>query len=374
MNYIPLVLGLLLCIAGSISIISGYDIVTIERGWTEVIAGTTALTGGVIALSLWVVLRQLSALAKLYQGPSIAEHALDIFDVAAAPPADFGFAHPANVAAETPLTSALNPTPPLDTPKSFHFPIRVKSPEIATSDAISAADSKLDQAVADAALLDEEIEAAARSATNRPANRFAFKAKDHPIRPRPNLFRDKKAEASAEPVISEAKAPAVIEPAPTPADEKNSPSLPSVPSLDDIWQRVAEEIEKPILSEANLSAAPREKHFETSEVKPEEAASSVFERASENAPQDAEPESAPQAEAATAHPDDVIVTDAEPHVTQDIPASPSVIGSYEADGTTYVMFADGSIDARSEAGVYHFTSMAHLKAYIEDKQATPAET
>ena len=50
-------------------------------------------------------------------------------------------------------------------------------------------------------------------------------------------------------------------------------------------------------------------------------------------------------------------------------AETAVIGRYEAEGTAYLMFDDGSIEAQSEAGVFHFASMAELKAFIEDRQA-----
>jgi hypothetical protein len=50
-------------------------------------------------------------------------------------------------------------------------------------------------------------------------------------------------------------------------------------------------------------------------------------------------------------------------------AEPAVIGRYEAEGTAYLMFDDGSIEAQSEAGIFRFASMAELKAFIEDKQA-----
>lgn len=48
---------------------------------------------------------------------------------------------------------------------------------------------------------------------------------------------------------------------------------------------------------------------------------------------------------------------------------PAVIGRYEAEGTTYIMFADGSIEAQSERGVARFKSMAELKAYFETQEA-----
>ena len=47
---------------------------------------------------------------------------------------------------------------------------------------------------------------------------------------------------------------------------------------------------------------------------------------------------------------------------------PAVIGRYKAGTTSYIMFADGSIEAESEAGVFRFGSMAELKAFIEQGQ------
>jgi hypothetical protein len=43
----------------------------------------------------------------------------------------------------------------------------------------------------------------------------------------------------------------------------------------------------------------------------------------------------------------------------------AIVGRYESEGTSYVMYADGSIEARSERGVFHFQSMADLKAFME---------
>jgi hypothetical protein len=43
----------------------------------------------------------------------------------------------------------------------------------------------------------------------------------------------------------------------------------------------------------------------------------------------------------------------------------AIVGRYESEGTSYVMYADGSIEARSERGVFHFRSMAELKAFME---------
>lgn len=46
-------------------------------------------------------------------------------------------------------------------------------------------------------------------------------------------------------------------------------------------------------------------------------------------------------------------------------AEPSVVGRYEAQGTSYVMYSDGSIDAETETGSFRFASLAELKKFIE---------
>lgn len=44
---------------------------------------------------------------------------------------------------------------------------------------------------------------------------------------------------------------------------------------------------------------------------------------------------------------------------------PAIMGQYEANGARYVMYVDGSIDAETSHGVYHFKSMDELKRFIE---------
>jgi hypothetical protein len=50
------------------------------------------------------------------------------------------------------------------------------------------------------------------------------------------------------------------------------------------------------------------------------------------------------------------------------PSEPAVIGRYTSGNTTYVMFADGSIEAETPNGVLHFASLADLKVYVEGGQ------
>jgi hypothetical protein len=47
------------------------------------------------------------------------------------------------------------------------------------------------------------------------------------------------------------------------------------------------------------------------------------------------------------------------------PEQPEIIGRYEVEGTEYVMYVDGSIDALTEDGVLRFRSLADLKAFFQ---------
>ena len=67
MSYVVFVLGILLTAAGGLSIYDGFDIIQLERGWTEVIAGTTAIAGGIMTMALGLILRRLEFCAIFTQ-------------------------------------------------------------------------------------------------------------------------------------------------------------------------------------------------------------------------------------------------------------------------------------------------------------------
>ena len=64
--------------------------------------------------------------------------------------------------------------------------------------------------------------------------------------------------------------------------------------------------------------------------------------------------------------------DGQPHAAEPVggapPSEPAVIGRYTSGNTTYVMFADGSIEAETPNGVLRFASLADLKVYVEGGQ------
>src|SRR5579863_658777 len=66
MKYALFVLGMILIVVGGYFLFSGANIIEVERGWASVIAGTTALTGGVITLGLAGVVKSLEDLRRLW--------------------------------------------------------------------------------------------------------------------------------------------------------------------------------------------------------------------------------------------------------------------------------------------------------------------
>ena len=50
--------------------------------------------------------------------------------------------------------------------------------------------------------------------------------------------------------------------------------------------------------------------------------------------------------------------------------APTVVGRYEANGASYVLFSDGTIEVETDTGTHSFASMAALKDHIERQDAS----
>jgi hypothetical protein len=147
MNRLVLALGVLLALAGAYFIYAGSGIIQIERGWTQVISGTVALTGGIVTIALAAVLDRLDALVGLRSEtarPAEAPRPAPKRETVAKPqfsPAPVAAAiGPLSIAENIPETSPFEPPPisPLaDEPeRAFREPVRAE-PEF--SDAPTAA-------------------------------------------------------------------------------------------------------------------------------------------------------------------------------------------------------------------------------------------
>ena len=87
MRWLIYALGVALALAGAASIVSGGPYIRIESGWTEVIAGTTALSAGIMTLGLGAILSALRRLEAgvVGNGSSVLQHSPDVAIRAAEP-------------------------------------------------------------------------------------------------------------------------------------------------------------------------------------------------------------------------------------------------------------------------------------------------
>lgn len=81
MRWLIFALGVVLALSGATSIVSGVPYIRMEFGWTEVIAGTTAVSGGIITLALAAVLGALRRLEMRF-AENTSSAMRDIPDVA----------------------------------------------------------------------------------------------------------------------------------------------------------------------------------------------------------------------------------------------------------------------------------------------------
>ncbi|MGH6835461.1 MAG: hypothetical protein ACREC9_07920 [Methylocella sp.] len=378
MSYLVLALGALLSLCGAVAISASYAIIQVERGWAGVIAGATALSGGIVTIALGFILQSLSDLhallkagkgltplpgelgndeaSELRLGPGVA------FNPAASTGAGAGTPPPAMSPAASLRTWPQRPTRPNPTPvrnllksrgtvlptargtpdSDFALPklplISRDAPRV--SQAAMEPPSEPDFAVpAEVAPANAEDEAKTRpaspAAVEAPAE-TAWNADDEP-----GLFDDDKAiEPPIEALLQEAHF------------DQGAPEMEAGPSL--TWPEAT----------ASFDAIFGDNH----RIEPEPALDASNEGAKPS-PEAIEP--------ASRDPAPPLVSEALPAAEPREPSPPAVpsateagsaiVGRYESEGTTYVMYADGSIEARTQHAVLHFKSMDELKAFMESQ-------
>jgi len=374
MSYLVFALGVLLALCGAFAIAAGYGIIQVERGWAGVIAGATALSGGIVTIALGFILHRLSGLhALLETGKGLTPLPGELGEDEAS---ELGPEPRLAFNPEASLVSEAGP-PPATTPPaagSRTWPQRPTRPNLAAArnflksrgTAVPAArgtpepdfalpklppvsraaprgsEAAMERRPSDFAMLGEA--AAAKSedeATTRPASTSG----EAPAEPawnadgEPGLFDD-----------DQAKQPPIEARLQEPHLDPGEPATESGPRV--TWPAEMASIDA-ILSEDQL-------------IEPDPALDARKEGAKPS-PEAIEP--------ASVDPAPPFVAEALPAADPREPSAPAIpadsegglaiVGRYESEGTSYVMYADGSIEAQSERGVFHFQSMAELKAFME---------
>jgi hypothetical protein len=374
MSYLVFALGTLLSLCGAFAIYAGYGIIQVERGWAGVIAGATALSCGIVTIALGFILHSLSGLhALLKTGKGLPPLPRELSeDEAGKLRAEPGLAvNPeASMVSETgPPPAAMPPAaslrtwpqrptrPNLTLARNFLKSRGTVLPAARGTPESDFAVPKLPLVSRAAPIVSQaDIEPPSEPGFAIPAE--AAKAEDD-AKPRP--ASGPAVEAPAEPAWNANGEPGLFDDdkakeAPIEARLQETPIGPGEPATES-GPRVTLPAEM-----ASIDAIFGEDHL----IQPDPALDAGQEGAKPS------PEAIAPARLGPAPP---IVSETPPAADLPEPSPPAaaaaseaglaIVGRYESEGTSYVMFADGSIEARSERGVFHFQSMAELKAFME---------
>ncbi|MCI0598350.1 MAG: hypothetical protein L0Y50_01580 [Beijerinckiaceae bacterium] len=379
MSYLILALGALLSLGGALALHASYGIVQVERGWAGVIAGSTALSCGIMTIALGLILHRLTSFyALLKAGTGVAQlpRGLDEHEIGGqhadqAASFDGGITTVPEAGPLTPVAGLR--TWPQRQARSSLSPGRsmLKSRGLAVPAALRAR---------------EPDHASQKASMNLPGSSRSEEAMpDLPAEPGPGL--EFPIETTKEPghelELGQSSTPMEETLAAAAQSVVREPSLSegdigSEPPIDAPFPEMPIALgESGIQSEPDIGWPAESASIEA--ILPEE-----FRLAPDNAHEarkaDSE-EHLPEAPAAehlkAAQPvgseSGAVAHHLESASLEDPPApviqggTLAIVGRYESEGTSYVMYADGSIEARTEHAVFHFKSMAELKNYMDSQ-------
>lgn len=397
-------LGIILIVAGGWAVWHGYGYVQLEWGWTSVIAGSVAATGGVLMLAFGFVLQRLDALHRVLLREAAGAGAM------AQPAETFVAEEPANE--PMPLgIETVTPRAPAPEPQSPTYP----DPALQAAAAINLellAHEERPPATAEASEggRREITETAASEAPPEVIHAADQGPADDMVKAA-GVGDEPELDAAIEELLAEERggarqaAPGVELPPAVPAPALESPAPAAAPLQSDRpekapqraggWRGLFSRKDRraPTPAPADLpDIAPAQDRAEQSVAEPqaEEApapspavhADAIprtgddwFDRALSGLDEVPEPYAAPgrgageaasRNEATEPSHIEIHAREIEPQPAGSAaPARAAVIGRYTSGHTTYVMFADGSIEAETPNGVLHFASLAELKVYVE---------
>lgn len=410
-------------LGGTYSAMSGWEIVIIERGWTQVLAGVIVATGGVLLAGIGFLtgeIRQMAASLARQPAPEMAPAAI------ARPSADTGAPDDTARRAEAQSADARMPDPgalPLAAGAITAAGAVAAHTQLAQDEADSTQDDEgatRTEDIEKAERADDAVDAAlsAEEPSNREEAEVSRATAGDATDDAPGLASDAgitpELDAPEDATPSDAEIFADLLAGQIAGAEEDAPrdiSEPEALQRDETEateaQPEAPQLEKPegeIPAEELVQQQPQQEELAEDADAPAGIANEEFpegdvvERDSGAIAPDAEPADeaskapptpnhaeATESEAdaapglsleAAKGPDAGISADEEaPEATPEEPVvapedlavpPPSVIGTYESGGNTYTMYSDGSIDAQTPDGDYHFASLDELKRFIAE--------
>ncbi|MCI4677984.1 hypothetical protein K9U39_09615 [Rhodoblastus acidophilus] len=348
-----IVFGVFLFLLGFSAAWNGYGYIEIERGWSMVISGTVAFSAGLILIALGLVLRQLQIisasaaqvalfLAKATGNGGAAEPAPP--PTAPPPPEPQAEAYPVEAPAEeaqAPVESYVSKPPAWMTRVTTYAAslgvARATEPPVAETESL--ADERrawLEMAVAEQIAQETfeqesvEHESVEHESTEKESVEQEFVQQEFTHEQSPH-------EASPQDESS---------PAGTLHGEAPEEFMP--------WPEASGEGThgEEAAAEPHAEWEPAIKEMAAEEALPENAPHPQGDEALEIHEAPSQPAQAPAEEISA---------------EEETPPAPTraIVGEYEAHGARYIMYADGSIDAETSHGVFHFASMDELKRFIE---------
>jgi len=382
MGWIIIVVGAILTVLGGAVAYSGLDYVQVERGWTAVIAGTTLLSGGVLTAAIGALVLRLNAILK----------ALPALAALATQGAEIKVQKASEKPAESLHVAVIGEPSVIETPPAVEH---VDSPEGMLKPPVAEpAKAEFAPVLAGATVLAGAATATVLATSSNASSVLAKATEDlqHELAnfdlPKPELkspelkLPELTLPRAANPVAAaNIFAPKPVAPAPLADMPEVTPVrgaqifIPEAPPGEeagiDPFSLMHEPADLPPPVQIEAAAPLPLSHPATSTDMGsldwlEDAISGKHE------PQITTPVApalnVEPVHAAAPHPHDM-AKPAEPPRSPALDAAPSVVGRYEAAGTSYAMYSDGSVEAENDHGIFRFASMAELREFIESGQS-----
>jgi hypothetical protein len=389
MSYLVLGLGAFLSLCGAIAIYTGSGIIQVERGWASVIAGSMAFSCGIVTVALGLILHRLASLhahIKSREGDTPPRDLAWRTDHEPSP----DFMPESSIAPESsfaPQPPTVPPVPPMAAAPSIPSPR--SWPQRPMRSNLTAARNLLKPrgTILPTARGTAETDYSSQNAPPLSRNGLKNQSGAEPVF-EPGFAIP--AEVAVPKAAGEAETWAAFSPAgETPAERPWR--LDSEPGLFD--EAVEEKtdalsFEKPFpeipdtpgeRSEPGVSGPAGIESFETIfeqelfiELDEEPESHTGGPASSPDSTQPASLDAAPPVPPATAITDEP-APEAPPVITGEGQEELAITGQYQSAGTSYVMYSDGSIEARTEHAVFHFKSMTELKTFMDSDAQTSKE-